>query len=109
VTVRDWIERHLPAPPPALAAQLLSALGSDADADESTTAERCLAAAARLLDGLLAEHRFGRESALDLLTVDALTTYAFEHASHAGASRDELEAFARRAAQALGQLTSQRA
>jgi hypothetical protein len=108
VTVRDWIARRTPGARPALVERVLAALAADADAPELRTAELCLAAAARSLDALLSESRFGRDSALDLLTIDALTTYAFEHASESGASEAQLEALAKRGAHLLGQLTIQR-
>jgi hypothetical protein len=88
--------------------QVLAALGADADADATRAGEICLAAAARGLDALLSEQRFARESALPLLTVDALTTYAFEHASQGPDSAKRLDALASRAMRMLGQLTTQR-
>lgn len=108
VTVRDWISSRSPKGRPALTDRVLAALGRDADAPESRTAELCLAAAARSLDELLAEGRFGRESALDLLTIDALATYAFEHGSEAAASDEELATLAKRGAHVLGQLATPR-
>jgi hypothetical protein len=107
VTVRDWIVGQQPRPPRVLTEQVLAALGPDADAPESETGERCLAAAARALEGLLADSRFGRESALQLLVVDALTTYAFEHASAGNASRDSLRQFAERGTHLLARLSLQ--
>jgi hypothetical protein len=104
----EWIARRAPAPPATLTRQVLAALGRDADADETQTAELCLAAAARSLDGLLSESRFTRESALDLLAIDALTTYAYEHASQAPDSERRLQSLAERGAQLLGQLMTQR-
>lgn len=108
MTVREWITRRAPQAPQTLIARILAALGPDADADVSGAAEVCLAAATRALDGLLSESRFSRESALDLLTVDALTTFAFEHASQSGGNVEELEALAARGTHLLGQLMSQR-
>lgn len=60
---------------------MIAALGPDADADHSQTPAACLRAAARTLEGLLAEHRVGREIAVDLLATDALMTLVFEYAS----------------------------
>ena len=107
MTVRDWIRNRKPAPPTALNDHVLAALGNDANEPESRTAEVCLAAASRQLDGLLAEGRFERESALDLLTVDSLTTYAFEHASGRG-DQQHLLALVEESAHRLGQLITQR-
>jgi hypothetical protein len=108
VTVREWIIRRTPAPPASLTERLLTVLGPDADSDESRTAEICLTAAARALDALLSGGRFARDSALELLVIDALTTYAYEHASLQPNSGAALEALAHRGTQLLGQLMTQR-
>jgi hypothetical protein len=108
MTVRAWLTSRTPRVRPALTDRVLAALGRDADAPESRTSELCLAAAARSLDAILSESRFDRDSALDLLTVDALTTYAFEHASESGVTEERLTQLARQGAQLLGQLTTQR-
>ena len=47
--VRDWINARTPPPPAALQQQALAALGRDAEAPESRTADVCLGAAARAL------------------------------------------------------------
>ena len=60
----------------------------------------CLAAAEDLLRELLSRPSAGRESALDLLTVDALVTYAFEAAS------DDPDSLAERADQAMTRLVA---
>ena len=67
----------------ALREQVLAMLGADADRPASLATEVCLSAAARSLRGIVAEQRFARENALALLAVDALTTFAYEHASEA--------------------------
>lgn len=107
-TVRAWLSSRTARVRPELTERLFTALGRDADAPANRTAELCLAAAARSLDTLLSEGRFGRDSALDLLAIDALTTYAFEHASESGASEQRLADLTRQGAQLLGQLTTQR-
>ena len=111
-TVRDWIASrtsHLLAPA-TLIRQMLAHLGANADAPAARTAELCLAAAARALDGILLEQKFGRRHALELLAVDALTTVAFEHASKnvAAGLDSDLSALATRGASMLGQLSAQR-
>lgn len=68
----------------------------------------CLDAAVRLLDTILAERRFERDSALELLTVDALMTYAFEYAGEAGYTTAATRTFASQGAQMTGQLAIQR-
>lgn len=106
MTVGEWLAHRTPRPPAALAERILAVLGSDAHLPDSQAAEVCLAAAARSLDGILSENRFARESALDLLAVDALTTYAFEHASQSGTA--VIESLADRTTHLLGQLMTQR-
>jgi hypothetical protein len=101
VTVREWIAARGSAAPPALRERMLRSLDGDADIDASRTAEICLQAARRSLAALVAAGRFGRDSALDLLAIDALTTCAFEHASEVAASVDDLEFFARAATYGL--------
>jgi hypothetical protein len=107
VTVRDWLETR-PRRVSVLSERVLLALGTDADAPREQTADVCLSAAARCLGVLISSQRFERDSALDLLTVDALTTYAFEYASDSSRSAEEMTALARRGAHLLGQLTTQR-
>lgn len=108
MTVREWIAGRTPPPPASLSARIQALLGSDADADETETGEVCLAAAARALDALLAGARFARASALELLAIDALTTYAYEHASESRDGAGRIEALAARGTELLGRLTTQR-
>jgi hypothetical protein len=108
VRVREWIASRAPRAPQALTARLLAALDSDADAPDARTAEVCLAAATRTLETLLAENRFGRGAAIDLLAIDALTTLAFEHASLHADTEDQIMTLAKESARTLGQLTAQR-
>ena len=87
---------------------MLALLADDADADAAETADVCLAVAARALDALLAEGRFARESALGLLAIDALTTYAYEHASQSRSGTQRVETLAARGTELLGRLATQR-
>ena len=57
-------------------------LGAAADADASQTGPVCLTAARRALDVLLSQERYERSAALDLLAIDALMTFGFEHAGN---------------------------
>jgi hypothetical protein len=82
VTIHDWLTDRTPEPPARLRARVASALGSRADRDATEAPEQSIAAAESLLRDLLARPTAGRESALDLLAVDALVTYAFEAAAH---------------------------
>lgn len=81
MTLDEWVRTRRPAAPPALAARIAEVLGPSARDDANVAAGRCMDAAERLLVDLLAHPAAGRESALDLLTVDALVTYAFEAAA----------------------------
>ena len=98
MTVGSWLRDRTPAPPPRLAERIVDVLGERASRDVNEAPEVCVAAATDLLRDLLARPT-GRESALDLLTVDALVTYAFEAAASEPTS---LEA---RAAQAMTRLS----
>ena len=87
MTVGAWLRERAPAPP-QLSARVTQVMGDrmDRSADEASMA--CLDATEELLRELLSRPSAGRESALDLLTVDALVTYAFEAASGTPESLD---------------------
>ena len=75
-----WLREHAAAPP-QLNARILEVMGDRLD-DPSERADGIFVeGAAHLLADVVARPAAGRESALDLLTVDALVTYAFEAAS----------------------------
>ena len=107
MTIREWVEQRTPRPPAALERRMFEMLGDDASGDASRAADLCLGAAERALTGLVAARRFGRDSALDLLAIDALTTYAYEHAAATAASEPELLRFTERGARILGRLAVQ--
>ena len=104
MTVRDWIAGRSATVPPELTARILALLGPDGEQGAERAGELCLAAATRSLDGLLAGGRYGRDSALHLLAIDALTTYAFEHACESG-KPDAVRALALDGAHAVSQLS----
>jgi hypothetical protein len=79
VILREWLETRRPAPPPRLLHRIVEVLGPDATADAN--ADVLVGAAARLLRELTARPTLARDSALDLLTVDALVTYSLECAA----------------------------
>jgi hypothetical protein len=106
VTVREWLESRAASVPPALTQRMVVLLGDDADADASDTPVICVRAAARTLEALVAESRFGRESALDLLATDALMTHAFEYASERAPT--QIEHVATASTQLLAPLTTAR-
>ena len=80
-SVGDWITGARPAPPGKLAERVAEKLAVSGRRAAADTPDACIDAAVSLLGDLLARESAGRESALDLLTVDALVTYAFEAAS----------------------------
>ena len=81
MTLRSWLQTRTPPPPARLANRIADVLGEPEVVAETNRASACLDAAEALLSDLLSRRSVGRESALDLLTVDALATYAFEAAS----------------------------
>ena len=103
MTVGAWLSERAPAPPERLSASILAALGERVDAPRGELAAQCIDAAEALLRDLVARPTTGRDSALDLLTVDALVTYAFEAAADDPAT---LDARAREAARRLAAVAS---
>jgi hypothetical protein len=79
VILQEWLETRTPAPPPRLLHRIVQVLGSDTKTEVRYSV--LLDAAERLLRDLTAHPTLARDSALDLLTVDALVTYAFEYAA----------------------------
>ena len=95
MTIDEWIAGRDSSPPPELLVCVRAALGARTSAPVTVAAEVCLAAAEEQLRQLLATGCDKRERALDLLTVDALVTYAFEAAS------DHPESLSERAGMAM--------
>ena len=81
MTVGDWLAARTPAAPDALRSRITALLHDSLSRDAAQAGAVCLAAAERLVATLLASDSSTRESALDLLTADALVTYAFEAAA----------------------------
>lgn len=81
MTLGAWLAERSPAPPPRLAERIHEALGVRVNANAEGAPALCVDAAAELLRELLSRSSTGRESALELLAVDALVTYAFEAAA----------------------------
>ncbi len=103
MTVSDWIASRAADSPPALRRRILAELGDEANVDEARTMEICLGAAARALGAIIDARRFDRAGALDLLVVDALTTYAYEHAS---ADHIDLDRAARSGLRQFGEIAA---
>ena len=100
MTVGEWLAQREPEAPRALRASLEAALGPDLAADAVDAGEVCLRAAERLMADLLRGSCTTRESALELLTADALVTYAFE------AMSAEPSTLAARAAEAMRRISA---
>lgn len=98
--MRDWLATRRPLPPPALANRVAEALRDRLDDDTSDGGlfDHAIDAAVALLADVVARPTAGRECAVDLLTADALTTYAFE------AAAEEPDALVRRADDAMRRL-----
>jgi hypothetical protein len=99
-TVGDWIARVTPAPPEALHQRLQALLGPHAERPVADVPEACLEAGEQLLETLITSGSTSRASALDLLAVDALVTYAFQAAVHDPARVEQ------RAAQAMARIAA---
>lgn len=78
MTLDAWLQSRVPAPPPALVRRMREALDASPGAAH---AELLVDAGERLLRGLLGADHLTRNGAVDLLTADALVTYAFEAAA----------------------------
>jgi hypothetical protein len=81
VTIGEWLQSREPRPPAELMAGLERALGPSLNLDSDKATAEFLTAAERMLRELVASRETGRPIAADLLTVDALTTYAVEAAT----------------------------
>ncbi len=104
-TVGEWVANVQPRPPVALAERLQALLEPYAARSVDLVPEACLEAGERLLDELLASGSTSRGTALDLLAVDALVTYAFQEAAH---DPVRLEARAARAMARIAALPGER-
>jgi hypothetical protein len=80
MTVGEWLRSRSPRPPDALSARLDAVLAESLGESAVRVPDLFLAAGERLVAELLRSDSTSRDSALDLLTADALLTYAFEAA-----------------------------
>jgi len=99
-TVGGWFDALTPAPPEGLRARLSALLQPFGHLPAHQAPEACLEAGERLLDELLASGSTSRATALDLLAVDSLVTYAFQSAADDPALLDA------RAARALARIAA---
>ena len=81
MTIGEWLDSRSPRPPAQLLQSLKEALGPDASKDAADSASVFLVAAEHMLRRLVTAGETGRPIAADLLTIDALTTYAVESAA----------------------------
>jgi hypothetical protein len=81
MTLDAWLQSRVPPPPPALVERIRQALAAAQPPADAPTADVLLDAGERLLATLLGADHLTRNGALDLLTADALVTYAFEAAA----------------------------
>lgn len=81
MTIRDWLAHREPSPPRVLRERVEALALSLAAANEVDTASSLLAAAEAALAQLAQRAPDDRATALDLLAIDALVTYAFEYAA----------------------------
>lgn len=93
-----WVAARAEQPPMALRARLDAILDTtDAAALSAPVASALLREGESLLRTILGSGSTQRDAALDLLTADALVTYAFEAAADTPASLDDQAAMAMRA------------
>jgi hypothetical protein len=85
----DWLSRRTPPPPEELASAIRAALTTEIDDSKDPNPTQLLEAAQVLLEKVLKDECAQRESALDLLTADALVTYALEIASESVAALND--------------------
>jgi len=102
MTLGEWLGQRTPPPPPALRRGVEQALGESLALEATSAADACLACAERLITALLRSDCTSRELALDLLTADALVTYAFEAAGESPAGLATRAAESMRRIAALG-------
>jgi len=100
-TVAGWLARREPPPPEPLLSRIHEALGDGVDAPAHEAAA-LTAAAERLLVQLLGGECATRAAAVELLTADALVTYAFEAAAESRSA--DMDAMAARAMQRIAAL-----
>lgn len=102
MTIAEWLAARTPQPPRALAARIGVVMGDALLLDAAQAPDAFAAAGERLTAELLRRGSTTRESALDLLTADALVTYAFEAAAEAPGDIVERAADAMRRIAVLG-------
>ena len=106
MTVGAWLRSRTPVPPTTMLAGMNDALGERASLDAAAAPTAFLDAGVTLLEVLLRTDVLPRDRAGDLLTADALVTYAFEAAASSPMAVDD---FATAAMTRLAALAESRA
>ena len=104
MTLGEWLASRALHPPEALRVRIEAALGGAMNQDAGDATDVCMAAAERIVRNVLRHDCTSRHSALDLLTADALMTYAFEAAGSAPTALGQKAAEAMRRIASLGAL-----
>ncbi len=102
MTLGEWLASRALQPPEALRDRIEGALGDAMKQDAGDATDVCMAEAERIVRDVLRHDCTSRDSALDLLTADALMTYAFEAAGNAPSSLGQKAAEAMRRITSLG-------
>ena len=105
MTLDAWLQSRVPPPPPALATRIREAIASASSDDGAPSADILLDAGEQLLRTLLGADHLTRNGAVDLLTADALVTYAFESAAE---QPERIQDRAQRAMARLAALATER-
>ena len=99
-SVTDWLASRDPAPPRELASRIAAIAPRAADRTNVSRSDELVDAGEAAMRTVLRDGCLTRSSALDLLAVDAIVTYAFE------AAADDPEQLEERAAEALGRIAA---
>ncbi len=97
----EWVAAHAEQPPVALRARLDGILNAEDARPDVAVAPALLEAGQALLANIIGSGSTQRDAALDLLTADALVTYAFEAAADDPSTLDARAADAMRAISAV--------
>lgn len=101
MTLGEWLDARVPAPPAALADALRAELTAELDLPFANAPGALLKAGERVLQRVLNAQPQTSAVAPDLLLADALVTYAFEAVAESAADADRL---AREAMARLGEM-----
>jgi hypothetical protein len=89
MTIHGWLSTHEAGSPEPLRQSVRDALGDDVECAVGEAPQRFIEASERVLRKVLRSDAASRETAFELLTADALLTYAFQVATEAGGSLED--------------------